>query len=85
MSKKKKADVVDIKTGAEIEAVEYREVTYTCPVRGKVTEKVKVTKYKPQKIEQKDFVRSSDPVINDFDMDEITGSDTDDDLGGRDD
>lgn len=77
---KKKADVIDLKTGVGIETVEYKEVTYTCPVRGKVTQKVKVTKYKAQKVEVDDMVRTSDPVINDFDMSEITGQEVDDDL-----
>ncbi len=77
MSKQKKEEKKAV--GPGVEAVEYREITFTCPTRGKVTQKVKVTKYKAQQVEQKDFVKSSDPVINDFDMSEITGSDIDDD------
>ena len=33
---------------SEVETCYWTEVTYTCPVRGKVTEKVKVKKLKPQ-------------------------------------
>lgn len=32
----------------DVESFYWTEVTYTCPVRGKVTEKVKVKKLKPQ-------------------------------------
>lgn len=76
---KKKADVIDIKNGAPIEGTEWREIEYTCPVRGKVKQKVKVTVYKPKQVEVKDFVKSSDSMVNDFDMGEITGHLLDDD------
>ncbi len=79
MSKKKEENK------PEVEAVEWKEISYTCPTRGKVTEKVKVTKYKAQKVEQKDIVKSSDPIINDFDISEITGSDLDETGNGSDD
>ena len=34
---------------AEVDFEYWTEITYTCPTRGKVIEKVKVTRYKPQK------------------------------------
>lgn len=34
---------------AEIESIDWIDMTYSCPVRGQVTEKVKRIKYKPQR------------------------------------
>lgn len=73
MSKKKE------EKNSEFESVEYKEITFTCPTRGKVTERVKVKKYKAQIVEQKEFIRSSDPIINDFDVSEVIGLDDNDD------
>ena len=38
----------DSKKRSEIETYYWTDVTYVCPVRGKITEKVKVKKLKPQ-------------------------------------
>lgn len=81
---KKKADVVDMKTRGEIEKTEWQEVTYICPVRGLVTQKVKVTKFKTKVVETRDFVRSSDPLINDFDMEDVINQDLNEDGPGDD-
>lgn len=77
-NKKKKSEIVDIKNGETIETIEWKSITYTCPIRGQVTQKVKVTRYKTKTVENRDYVRSSDPLINDFDMKEITDSELDD-------
>ena len=37
----------------EVESIYYDEITYICPKRGKVTEKVKVKKLKAQKAPDK--------------------------------
>lgn len=82
---KKKEDPKD----EMVECVTWKEITYTCPTRGKVTQKVKVVKYKTKEIENKEFVKSSDKIINDFDMSELTGQELDDEemprSGGNDD
>lgn len=72
MSKKKEEQKNDM-----VESIFWRDMEYTCPVRGKVTQKVKVITYKSKKIEVKDFVKSSDVMVNDFDMSELIDIDDD--------
>jgi hypothetical protein len=54
---------------AEIDFEYWTEITYICPKRGKVTEKVKATRYKPQKykpgaldVKDLDFIRDDQDV-----------------------
>jgi len=47
MKKSRKENVTS--TGAQVESTYKTTITYTCPVRGLVTEEVVVKRYKPQK------------------------------------
>ena len=47
VSKTKK--ITESSEKAEVDFEYWTEITYICPKRGKVTEKVKATRYKPQK------------------------------------
>ncbi len=48
MAKKKKAKKTSEKTDPNVLEEVYEEITFTCPIRGKVTQKVKVKKLKPK-------------------------------------
>jgi hypothetical protein len=48
VSRKKKQEVKKIAEEDQIESIEWKEVTYTCKVRGTVTQLVKHIKYKTQ-------------------------------------
>jgi hypothetical protein len=45
---RKKKTQADAKNTENIETFYWKDFTYTCPVRGTVTEKIKVKKLKPQ-------------------------------------
>ncbi len=77
MSKKKEPELP-----SHVEKVEWKEITYTCPVRGKVTQKVKVSKIKSKAPEIKDFIRTGDPMIDNFELDDITDQPLDDEDRG---
>lgn len=53
MSKKKSKEVTENKELELIESEMFLDITFTCPVRGKVTQRVKGTKYKAQKAPDK--------------------------------
>ena len=71
MGRKKK---IPVTTSVEnlIEEVTYRDVEFTCPIRGKVIQKVKVIKYKTQKPDIKDVTLTNDPMINSSGVEELT-------------
>lgn len=77
MSKKKK-EPVEEKLDDKVESIEWREITFTCPVRGKVTQKVKVVKLKPQKVEDRNIVRSSTSLFGDSEVSELINQSLDD-------
>lgn len=71
MPKKKKEEHKELKD-PNVESVEWREIEYTCPVRGKVKQKVKVIKYKqtPAPV-QNNIVKTGNPMIDDFSLGEL--------------
>lgn len=74
MSKKK-----DESKAENIKSILYKDIVFVCPTRGKVTQKVKVVTYKTKEIENIDFIKSSDAMVNNFDMSELTNQAIDDD------
>jgi hypothetical protein len=67
--KKKKADKSVAKNIKEhIECEYFEEITYECPVRGKVVEKVKVTRLKAQKSPDKKLMYEYDFLNDDEDV-----------------
>lgn len=58
-----------------IEEVVEKEIEYVCPVRGKVKQLVKVKKLKSAYVENKDYVRTGDPLIDDFPLNIDSASD----------
>lgn len=76
MSKKKKEP--EVVKDEIVESVEMRAFTYTCPVRGVVTQLVPVKKLKSKLPESKHMVRTNDPLIDDFGVSEIAGLTLDD-------
>jgi len=71
MSKKKNTGI-KIPTENMVEEISYRDVEFVCPVRGKVTQKVKVVKLKPYIPSTKDVTMTSDPMINSSGVEELT-------------
>jgi hypothetical protein len=69
MAKKKAPKKPKLEEGVE-EIIE-QEVTYTCPVRGKVTEKVKIKKLKPKATSsQITVIESNDDLLAKLDKDD---------------
>ena len=66
MAKKKKAPAEKKeRRDPRIEQVYEEEVTFDCPIRGKVTQKVKIKRYKPfTEQTQRPFVVSIDELTN---------------------
>jgi predicted PP-loop superfamily ATPase len=50
MSKKKNKEIIENKELELIESEMFLDITFICPIRGRVTQKVKGIKYKAQKI-----------------------------------
>lgn len=71
MSRKKDSNPVD----NLVEEIVEKEIEYTCPVRGKVKQIVKVKKIKAVQSDSKDYVRTGDPLIDDFPLDIDSSSD----------
>jgi hypothetical protein len=44
----------------------YEDITFTCPKRGVVTQRVKVTKLKPQAPEMRNLIRTGNLLIDEF-------------------
>lgn len=77
MSKKKKE--IEPELDDKVESVEWREMEFTCPVRGKIKQKVKVIKLKPQKVEDRNIVRSSSSLFGDSEVSELINQSLDED------
>lgn len=50
------------KKDPRVQKVYEEEITFTCPVRGKVTQKVKIKRYKPLGETDKHVVQTSDKI-----------------------
>lgn len=70
MAKKKKAP--EQKRPDNVADIVWKEIEYTCPVRGLVKQKVKVVVYKSVQNVQTALVKTGNPLIdNSFDLEEI--------------
>jgi len=72
MSKKKQKEKITQPENQLIESEIWVEITYNCPIRGKITQKVKGLRYKSQKIPDKqinyeyDFLKDKEELNDDL-------------------
>jgi hypothetical protein len=71
---KNKANI-DTKKDPMIENQYWQEVEWTCPIRGKIKQKVLITKYKPSKDTSLNIIRTGNPLIDESPLSELTNED----------
>lgn len=69
--KQKTNDLKDIKNPDMVESVTWQEIEYTCPVRGKVKQMVRVIKYKPAKPPENSVIKTGNPLIDDISISDL--------------
>lgn len=62
MAKKKKSSKKRGHNKSSIEKEYYEEIEYTCPVRGKIKEKIKVTKLKSKLVDARQTIGGGDEL-----------------------
>jgi hypothetical protein len=73
--KSKNKATAEAKKDPMVETKYWQEIEWVCPLRGKIKQKVLITKYKPSKDTSLNIIKTGNPLIDESPLSELTSED----------